>query len=99
MTMKRILAVLVVVAACGGGGKKKPEALIEPVEASESCCCRIETDDPLDPTFTRAAVMECSSRHGVCLKSEAQCEGQPDSTEPTDSGALPPVVEETPNSF
>jgi hypothetical protein len=99
MTMKRIIAVLVVVAACGGGGKKQDTTLIEPDEASESCCCRIETDTPDDPTFTRAMVMECSSRHGTCLKSEAQCEGQPEATESTDSGALPPVVEETPNSF
>ena len=100
MTMKRTIALVFLLAACGGGAKKKPETLIEPDQASESCCCRIEGDDPDDPTFTRAAVMECSSRHGTCLKSETQCEGQPDSTESTpDSGAPPPAVDETPNSF
>ena len=89
MTMKRTIALVFLLAACGGGAKKKPETLIEPDQASESCCCRIEGDDPDDPTFTRAAVMECSSRHGTCLKTEST----------PDSGALPPAVDETPNSF
>jgi hypothetical protein len=45
--------------------------------------------------------MECSVRKGTCLKTQAQCEAQPGGPdEPgTDSGALPPTVEESPTSF
>jgi len=102
MTLNRpIAAVLFLLAACGGPTKKKPDTVIENDQATESCCCQIETDDPEDPTFTRSAVMECSSRHGTCVKSEIKCEGQPEpgAEESNDSGSLPPTVEDTPNSF
>jgi hypothetical protein len=100
-TIALLVSISFVVIACGGAKKKKQdETLIEAEQANESCCCRIETDNPDDPTFTRVAVMECSSRHGQCIKSETQCEGQPEpTTEEVDSGALPPVVEDTPTSF
>ena len=100
--MKQILVLIVVgMVACGGAPKKKEEPLIEADEASAQCCCRIESNDPDDPTFTAIAVMECSVRKGTCLKTQAQCEAQPGGTdEPgTDSGALPPTVEESPTSF
>jgi hypothetical protein len=98
--IRTLAALLLLAAACGGPAKKQPESLIEDVQAGESCCCRIETDDPDDPTFSRSAIIECSSRHGTCIKTDTQCEGQPEPGEETiDSGALPPVVEETPNSF
>jgi hypothetical protein len=90
----------VVAAACGGPKKKQDDTLIESDQASESCCCRIETENPTDPTFTLVQVMECSSRRGTCLQTSTQCEGQPEpGTEEIDSGALPPVVEESPTSF
>lgn len=104
MKLTRIVAVVLLVAAtaCGGPKKKKDDTLIESTEASSACCCRIETDDPNDPTFTKSAVMECSARHGTCAKTEAKCEGQPeptdDTSEPNDSGSLPPTTD-TPNSF
>jgi hypothetical protein len=100
--MNQFLVVLVIgMFACGGAPKKKEEPLIEAEEANASCCCRIESDNPEDPTFTSVAVMECSARHGTCLKTTAQCEAQPGGPdEPgTDSGALPPTVEESPTSF
>jgi hypothetical protein len=103
MTLNRTFAALCLFAlvACGGPKKKPDEGLIENTNANENCCCRIETDDPDDPTFTRAAVMDCSARHGTCLQSDTQCEGQPEPTEDTttDSGSLPPTVEDTPTSF
>jgi hypothetical protein len=103
MTMTRLLAAVAFLGlvGCGGTTKKKTDNLIEDEQAGENCCCRIETDDPEDPTFANVAVMECSSRHGECLQAATQCEGQPDPVEPdsTDSGSLPPVVEETPNAF
>jgi hypothetical protein len=104
MKHMRIVAVLVIVAAtaCGGSKKKKQDdTLIESEEANSGCCCRIETDDPQDPTFTKSAVMECSARHGTCVKTEAKCEGQPEPTDDTstDSGSLPPSTDDTPNSF
>jgi hypothetical protein len=100
--MKQLIVLFVVgLVACGGAPKKKEEPLIEATEASASCCCRIESDNPDDPTFTSVAVMECSVRHGVCLKTTAQCEAQPGGTEEPgpDSGSLPPTVEESPTSF
>lgn len=92
---------LLALLACGGPTKKKDDPLVDPNDqAGESCCCRIETDDPEDPTFSRVGVMECSSRHGACLNTDTQCEGQPEPTpEGTDSNALPPTVEDTPTSF
>ena len=95
-----LVSISFAVIACGGSKPKKEEPLIEEQQANESCCCRIETDNPDDPTFTLVRVMECSSRHGSCIKTSTQCEGQPEPTdEPTDPGALPPVVEDTPTSF
>jgi hypothetical protein len=98
--LTRIVAVLCLVAACGGPKKKKQDDTLVDDQASANCCCRIETDDPDDPTFTKSAVMECSSRHGTCVKTEAKCEGQPEPTDeqPNDSGSLPPTTD-TPNSF
>lgn len=99
-TIALLCSISFVVVACGGAKKKKDDTLIESDQASESCCCRIETDNPDDPTFTLVQVMECSSRQGTCLQTQTQCEGQPEPTEEsTDSGPLPPVVEETPTSF
>jgi hypothetical protein len=97
-----VMSVSFVVIACGGSKPKKEEPLIEGEQANESCCCRIETDNPDDPTFTLVRVMECSSRHGACIKSGTQCEGQPEPSDepvPDDSGPLPPTVEDTPTSF
>ena len=86
--------------ACGAPKKKQDETLIENEQASSSCCCKIPTDNPDDPTFSLVAVMECSARRGTCLQTATQCEGQPEpGTEEIDSGALPPVVEDTPTSF
>lgn len=106
MTGRLLVALcFALVAACGGTKKAPENTLVENDQAGESCCCRIETDDPEDPTFARSAVMECSSRHGTCIKSDDKCAGQPepgteDSSAPdTDDGALPPTVEETPTSF
>ena len=81
------------VVACGGKQKKKEEPIVGNEQASEDCCCRIEGDSPDDLTYSRVKVMECSSRHGECLKTDAQCAGQiaPEPTEPEPKSEAPPT--------